>query len=173
MGKRSCSSASRRHAGTGGNEYFIFKPTAKGYRFLGDLWFGGLQAVSPDERGLPRLITFSSASSGSGRVALCYLDADGFHEIKGRMLPVRGRSSCGGQRRAGCAFVFDRETGKDKEPTEATLDLIFGDPATIKFSGSVKAGQKFERPFGDRFIFALDPIQYGWEISVYEKAAGG
>ena len=49
------------------------------------------------------------------------------------------------------------------------VQLIFGDPATIEFSGSIKAGQRFEHPFGDRFIFALEPIQYGWEISVYEK----
>ncbi len=49
------------------------------------------------------------------------------------------------------------------------LQLIFGDPATFEFSGSIKAGKRFEHPFGDRFIFALEPIEYGWEVSVYEK----
>lgn len=49
------------------------------------------------------------------------------------------------------------------------VQLIFGDPETIEFCGLIKAGQRFEHPFGDRFIFALEPMQYGWEISVYEK----
>ncbi|HSY17120.1 MAG TPA: hypothetical protein VK815_02245 [Candidatus Acidoferrales bacterium] len=156
------------NAGTGGNEYFIFKATPKGYRFLGDLWFGGLRTVPPDKQGRPRLITFSSASSGSGRVTLYFLGRDGFHEIKGRMLPYGDGPHAEGRDWL-VGLLSDRETGKEKEPTEATLDLIFGDPASINFSGSIKAGQRFERPFGGRFIFALDPMQYGWEISVHEK----
>jgi hypothetical protein len=198
------------NAGTGGNEYLIFKPTPKetsatgsqtsgtgfqpvqlvwkkvatrhascpthwvlqrspqGYRFLGDLWFGGLQIISPDRRGRPRLITFSSASSGSGRVTLCFLDRDGFHELMGRMLPYGDGPHAEGKDWL-VGLLSDRETGTDKEPTEATLQLIFGDPATINFTGSLKAGQRFERPFGGRFTFTLEPIQYGWEISVHEK----
>jgi len=154
--------------GTGGNLYLAFKPTRKGYRFVGDLWFGGMQIISPDSRGRPRLITFSHRSSGSTRVALCYLDRDGFHEIMGRMLP-----SGDGPHAEGKDWLldaaFDFETGKPKNLTEPMLQLVFGDPATIEFSGSIKAGQRFEHPFGNRFIFALEPEQYGWRISVYEK----
>jgi len=156
------------NAGTGGNEYFIFKRTPKGYRFLGDLWFGGLQIVSPDNRGRPRLITFSHQSSGSSRVALCYLDRDGFHEIMGRILPAGDGPHAEGKDWL-LSRAFDFETGKPKDLSEPMLQLIFGDPATIEFSGSIKAGKCFEHLFGDRFIFALEPIQYGWEIFVYEK----
>jgi hypothetical protein len=156
------------NAGTGGNEYFILKKMPKGYRFLGDLWFGGLETISPDSQGRPRLITFSHLSSGSGRVALCYLDRDGFHESMGRILAYGD-----GPHGAGKDWLMDRatdyESGKPKNITEPMVQLIFGDPATIEFSGSIKAGKRFERPFGDRFIFALEPIEHGWEISVYEK----
>ncbi len=154
--------------GTGGNLYLAFKQTPKGYQFAGDIWFGGLQIVSPDNQGHPRLITFSHQSSGSSRVALCYLDRDGFHEIMGRILPCGDGPHAGGKDWLLNA-AFDFESGKPKNLTEPMLQLIFGDPATVQFSGSVKAGQRFEHPFGDRFIFALEPIQYGWEISVYEK----
>jgi hypothetical protein len=156
------------NAGTGGNEYFIFKKTPKGYRFLGDIWFGGLQIVSPDNRGRPRLITFSNRSSGNTRVALCYLDRDGFHEIMGRNLPAGDGPHAEGKDWL-LSRAFDFETGKPKDLSESMLQLIFGDPATIEFSGSIKAGQRFEHPFGDRFIFALEPMQYGWGISVCEK----
>jgi len=154
--------------GTGGDLYLAFKQTRNGYRFVGDIWFGGLQIVSPDNRGRPRLITFSNRSSGSTRVALCYLDHDGFHEIMGRILPDGDGPHAEGKDWL-LAAAFDFETGKPKNLTEPMLQLIFGDPATIEFSGSIKAGQRFEHPFGDRFIFALEPMQYGWEISVYEK----
>ena len=154
--------------GTGGNLYLAFKQTLKGYRFIGDIWFGGLEIVSPDSRCRPRLITFSHQSSGSSRVALCYLDRDGFHEIMGRILP------CGdGPHAEGKDWLLDRasdyESSHPKKITEPMVQLIFGDPATIEFSGSIKAGQRFEHPFSDRFIFTLEPMQYGWTIAVYEK----
>ena len=148
--------------------YFIFKKTPKGYHFLGDLWFGGFQIVSPDTQGRPRLITFSHQSSGSSRVALCYVDQNGFHEIMGRILPAGDEPHAEGKdwllNRA-----VDFETGKPKDLSEPMLQLIFGDPATIEFSGIIKAGKRFEHPFGDRFVFALEPITYGWEIRVYKK----
>jgi len=154
--------------GTGGNLYLAFKQTRNGYRFIGDIWFGGLEIVSPDSRGHPRLITFSHQSGGSSRAALCYLGRDGFHEIMGRILP------CGdGPHAEGKDWLLDSamdyESDNPKKISEPMLQLIFGDPATIKFSGSIKAGQRFEHPFGDRFIFTLEPIQHGWEIYVYEK----
>jgi hypothetical protein len=154
--------------GTGGDLYLAFKQTRKGYRFVGDLWFGGVQIISPDSRGRPRLITFSNRSSGSTRVALCYLDRDGCHEIMGRILPAGDGPHAGGKDWLLDA-AFDFETGKPKNLTEPMLQLIFGDPATIEFSGSIKAGRRFERPLGDRFIFALEPIKHGWGISVYEQ----
>ena len=154
--------------GTGGDLYLVFKQTRNGYRFVGDIWFGGLQIVSPDSQGRPRLITFSHRSSGSSRVALCILDRDGFHEIMGRNLPCGDGPHAGGKDWL-LDRAFDFETGKPKNLTEPMLQLIFGDPATIEFSGSVKAGQRFEHPFGDRFVFALEPAQFGWEICIYEK----
>ena len=154
--------------GTGGNLYLAFQQTRNGYRFGGDIWFGGLQIVSPDNRGRQRLITFSHQSSGSSRVALCYLDRDGFHEIMGRILPSGDEPHAEGKDWL-LSRAFDFETGKPKDLSESMLQLIFGDPATIEFSGSIKAGKQFEHPFGDRFIFALEPMQYGWEIRVYEN----
>jgi hypothetical protein len=154
--------------GTGGDLNLAFKQTRNGYRFVGDIWFGGFQMVSPDNQGRPRLITFSHQSSGRSRVALCYLDRDGFHEIMGRILP------CGdGPHAEGKDWLLDRamdyESGHPKNLTEPMLRLIFGDPTTIRFSGAIKAGRRLEHPFGDRFVFALEPAQYGWCISVYEK----
>ncbi len=154
--------------GTGGNLYLAFAQTRSGYRFVGDIWFGGLQIVSPDKQGRPRFISFSHQSSGSSRVALHYLDRDGFHEIMGRILPSGDGPHAEGKDWL-LSRAFDFETGRPKDLSEPMLQLIFGDPATIELSGSIKAGQRFEHPFGDRFIFALEPIQYGWEISVYEK----
>jgi hypothetical protein len=154
--------------GTGGNLYLGFKQTPKGYRFIGDICFGGVQIVSPDKQGRPRLITFSHQSSGSTRVALCFLDRDGFHEIMGRILPSGDEPHTEGKDWL-LSRAFDFETGKPKDLSESMLQLIFGDPATIEFSGSIKAGQRFEHPFGNRFTFALQPIKYGWEIAVYEK----
>ncbi len=154
--------------GTGGNLYLAFAQTRKGYRFLGDLWFGGLQIVSPDGRGRPRLITFSNQGSGSTRVALCYLDGDGFHEIMGRILPAGDAPHAEGKDWL-LSRAFDFETGKPKDLSEPMLQLIFGDPATVEFSASIKAGKRFEHPFGNRFVFALEPMAYGWEIRVYEK----
>ena len=154
--------------GTGGNLYLAFKQTRKGYRFIGDIWFGGHEIVSPDSRGRPRLITFSHQSGGSSRVALCYLDRDGFHEIMGRILP------CGdGPHAEGKDWLLDRasdyESDTQKKITDPMVQLIFGDPATVEFSGSIKAGQRFEHPFGGRFIFKLIPEEYGWGIGVYEQ----
>ena len=39
----------------------------------------------------------------------------------------------------------------------------------ITFTGAVKAGEHFQRLFGKRFIFSLEPWESGWLISVYEQ----
>jgi hypothetical protein len=39
----------------------------------------------------------------------------------------------------------------------------------LTFVGTVKAGEHFQRPFGGRFTFALEPEEFGWNISVYEE----
>jgi hypothetical protein len=39
----------------------------------------------------------------------------------------------------------------------------------ITFAGSIKAGEHFQRPFGERFIFKLEPSDFGWSIGVYEN----
>jgi hypothetical protein len=146
--------------GTGGNLYFAFKQTRKGYRFVGDLWFGGLQIVPPDKHGHPRLITSSWGGCCRCRTALNVLGHDGFHEIMARNLPC-GDGATGHDQ-------LNKMLNESKTVTEETQELIFGDPATVEFSGSVNAGKRFVRAFGDRFTFALEPIPYGWEISVYE-----
>jgi hypothetical protein len=37
------------------------------------------------------------------------------------------------------------------------------------FSGRVEAGKRFERPFGSRFLFVLEPAPAGWEIKIQEQ----
>jgi len=39
----------------------------------------------------------------------------------------------------------------------------------INFSGSVKAGQRFERRFGNGLFFALEPQESGWQIVIHGK----
>ena len=39
----------------------------------------------------------------------------------------------------------------------------------ISFSGEVKSGERFEHQFGERFIFALEPREFGWLVVVYER----
>src|SRR5438093_582678 len=56
-----------------------------------------------------------------------------------------------------------------KAVTQESLQLVFGDPATMRFNGSLKAGERFERSFGGRFVFSLEPIDSGWEIRLYER----
>ena len=36
------------------------------------------------------------------------------------------------------------------------------------FKGSVPQGKRFERPFGERFVFFLEPMPGGWEIVIKE-----
>ena len=36
------------------------------------------------------------------------------------------------------------------------------------FKGSVPQGKRFERPFGERFVFLLEPMPGGWEIIIKE-----
>ena len=46
-------------------------------------------------------------------------------------------------------------------------------PATrqeISFTGSITAGERFEHRLGERFIFALEPTEFGWRIAIYEKS---
>ena len=45
---------------------------------------------------------------------------------------------------------------------------IDGDRRQITFSGMAKAGERFQRQFGDQFIVALEPTQYGWVIMIHE-----
>jgi hypothetical protein len=37
------------------------------------------------------------------------------------------------------------------------------------FTGEVKAGDAFERPFGPGFLFRLEPSEPGWTIVIHEK----
>ena len=60
--------------------------------------------------------------------------------------------------------------------TLAMLSLLFFGACThqparrqITFTGAVKAGEHFQRPFGERFIFKLEPSDFGWIIALYEK----
>ncbi len=60
--------------------------------------------------------------------------------------------------------------------TLATLSLLFFGACThqparrqITFTGAVKAGERFQRSFGERFIFKLEPSDFGWIIALYEK----
>ena len=39
----------------------------------------------------------------------------------------------------------------------------------ITFTGGLKAGARFQHAFGGRFIFALEPTDFGWVIVVYEQ----
>src|SRR5438128_881500 len=39
----------------------------------------------------------------------------------------------------------------------------------ITFTGTVKAGERFEHPFGGRFIFTLKPSEFGWFLTISEK----
>lgn len=147
--------------GTGGNLYLAFKQTRKGYQFVGDIWFGGLKIVSPDKQGHPRIVISSWGGCCRCRTTLCILDRDGFHEIMSRNLPC-GDGAYGHDQLH--TLLFESNT-----VPEENLELVFGNPATIEFSGSIEAGKRFERAFGDRFTFVLEPIQYGWWICVYEK----
>ncbi|MEW6261359.1 MAG: hypothetical protein AB1547_15800 [Thermodesulfobacteriota bacterium] len=36
------------------------------------------------------------------------------------------------------------------------------------FQGSVSQGKRFERPFGEMFVFVLEPMSAGWEIVIQE-----
>jgi len=37
-----------------------------------------------------------------------------------------------------------------------------------KFKGKVSQGKRFERPFGEQFVFVLEPMAGGWEIVIKE-----
>ncbi len=39
----------------------------------------------------------------------------------------------------------------------------------FNFKGTVKAGERFEKRFGNDFIFKLKPWEFGWLIQVYEQ----
>src|SRR6266516_2937456 len=150
--------------GTGGNTYFAFRQTPKGWRFLGDIWFGAVRVLSLDPEGRPRILTSSWAGGGRCSVSLYVLERNGFHEMMTRKnLPCGDAVHAEGQDQL-YRLLFDSET-----VTEESLQLVFGDPATVDFSGSIKAGKRFERTFGGRFIFTLEPIDCGWEICIYER----
>ena len=42
-------------------------------------------------------------------------------------------------------------------------------PQNITFTGAVKAGERWEHQFGGQFIFALEPLEFGWFVTVYER----
>lgn len=44
---------------------------------------------------------------------------------------------------------------------------------SVQIAGRVVAGESFHRTIGDRFRFALTPIDCGWYIQVFEKSATG
>src|SRR5438034_1880940 len=150
--------------GTGGNLYLAFEKTPKGYRFLGDIWFGGFRVLSPDPKGRPRILTSSWAGGGRCGVSLYVLEKNGFHETMTRKnLPCGDAAHAEGQDRL-YGLLFDSKT-----VTQEYLQLVFGDPATVGFTGSLKAGETFNRAFAGRFIFALEPGDFGWEICIYER----
>ena len=150
--------------GTGGSVYFAFRRTPKGWRFLGDIWFGGFRVLSPDPEGRPRILASSSAGGGRCSVSLYVLERNGFHETMTRKnLPCGDSAHAEGQDQL-YGLLFDSKT-----VTQESLQLVFGDPATIRFNGSLKAGERFERSFGGRFVFSLEPIDSGWEIRVSER----
>ncbi len=39
----------------------------------------------------------------------------------------------------------------------------------ITFKGGVRAGERFEHQFGERFLFVLEPSEFGWLVAVYER----
>jgi hypothetical protein len=39
----------------------------------------------------------------------------------------------------------------------------------ITFAGVVKVGDSFQHQFAERFIFALEPSEFGWIVTIYEK----
>ncbi len=39
----------------------------------------------------------------------------------------------------------------------------------ITFKGEVRVGERFEHPFGERFLFVLEPSEFGWLVAVYER----
>ena len=47
--------------------------------------------------------------------------------------------------------------------------LASDSPQEITFTGEVRAGERFEKPFGGRFRFILEPIPAGWTIVVREE----
>ena len=58
----------------------------------------------------------------------------------------------------------------------ASLSLLFFGACShqptrqqISFTGAVKAGEHFQLPFGERFIFSLEPSDFGWLVAVHEK----
>ena len=38
----------------------------------------------------------------------------------------------------------------------------------VSFTRELKAGERFEHRFGEQFIFALEPSQFGWLVAIYE-----
>ena len=38
------------------------------------------------------------------------------------------------------------------------------------FAGVVRADQRFQHQFGDRFVLALEPIECGWILAIYETS---
>src|SRR5205814_3692721 len=89
---------------------------------------------------------------------------NGFHETM-----TRNNLPCGDAAHAEGQDELIRLLFDSKSVTQESLQLVFGDPATIRFDGSLKAGETFKRSFGGRFIFSLEPIDSGWEICVYER----
>src|SRR5205809_2056270 len=85
-------------------------------------------------------------------VSLYVLERNGFHETMTRKnLPCGDAAHAEGQDRL-YGLLFDSKT-----VTQEYLQLVFGDPATVGFTGSLKAGETFNRAFAGRFIFALEP----------------
>ena len=73
--------AETHRAGTGGNSYLAFETTPKGYRYLGELFYGALRVLPKERTGSQKMLTMSCLGSGDCTVQLTMLDADGFHEV--------------------------------------------------------------------------------------------
>ena len=69
------------------------------------------------------------------------------------------------------------KTGRRFAPSIAFVPLLLflaacgQQPARqqITFTGALRAGERFQHPFGGRFTFALVPDDFGWVIIVYEQ----
>ncbi|HXE42056.1 MAG TPA: hypothetical protein VN516_03440, partial [Candidatus Baltobacteraceae bacterium] len=68
-------------AGTGGNTYFYFEKTQKGYHYLGNLGFNSIEVLPKDSSGQQKIVTGWHLGANESGITLLTLDTNGFHEI--------------------------------------------------------------------------------------------